>query len=147
MRAALLAVAGLLASCTSDASTSRRVVLTQDAACRAPFVGIAVEAPCWTPDAATAERAATALPAYLRISPRFAEQQSGQAQEDYWIQYFGASAEGRPVIVANAFCRDPGPNFDRHAFSPPLDGGACYFRAVYDPATGAYIALQVNGEA
>lgn len=145
-----LAVAGCSAPGASEAqpaTSTNRVVLTAEQACRNPIVGLNAQGPCWTPSAAQVQQAEIALPAYLAASGRSDASSLSARVATYSVQMFGAQRQGRPVLVVNAFCRSQGEGIGRWVIPPPMDGGACYFRAFYDPTTATYVALQVNGEA
>jgi hypothetical protein len=67
--------------------------------------------------------------------------------EFYRRQYFGVMfTEGQPLIYANFFCAD---DFDYwlESFVLVMDGGECFFQLLYDPATGQFSNLRVNGYA
>lgn len=64
---------------------------------------------------------------------------------EYKRQYFGVMIDGRRLLFANFFCiNDPNWTTDLVVV---LDGGECFWHVMYDPATGEYLNLQVNGEA
>jgi hypothetical protein len=67
--------------------------------------------------------------------------------KSYTFQYQGRRTMlGRKYVYINAFCDDP-----RHHFLTEwvgvLDGGACFFRAKYDPESKRVYDVEVNGVA
>jgi hypothetical protein len=65
----------------------------------------------------------------------------------YKRQYFGIAFEAeQPLIYANYFCVDM---FDQwlESYVLVMDGGDCFFQTIYDPATGTFSSLRINGEA
>jgi hypothetical protein len=66
----------------------------------------------------------------------------------YRRQYFGIGfSEGEQLIYASYFC--PGDYFDYWLEGNVAveDGGECFFQVFYDPKTGRYSELQINGMA
>jgi hypothetical protein len=96
----------------------------------------------WTPS----EAEVAALEA---AAEDFIEEQ-GYDQISNWLdqyrrQYVGVEVDGRRRIYANFFCQVSGVDWkDEPVFV--LDGGDCYFHFEYDPETGKFLNLQVNGE-
>lgn len=75
--------------------------------------------------------------------------------DSYVLQFVGArqgsgdniwdfGGTGSQVVLISGFCRTDGTDMSRH-FVVVMDGGACYFRAVYDPAVDAITYFAVNG--
>ena len=62
----------------------------------------------------------------------------------YSFQYQGRVVEGRRMIYVNAYCTPP-PAYARTEFVRVLDGGPCYFFALYDVASKRYAAVVFNG--
>ena len=58
----------------------------------------------------------------------------------------GIVRNGRQVIFANFFCDTFGVDWRRQPLMVD-DGGDCFFVVEYDPATGAFSHLMINGEA
>lgn len=63
----------------------------------------------------------------------------------YRRQYWGVLENDTQLIVANFFCNGAH-NWTERAVMV-LDGGDCYFRLHYDPATGIFSDLEINGSA
>lgn len=66
--------------------------------------------------------------------------------EKYYRQYVPVVVAGRKLIYVNAFCRSEVPDWRTH-FVTILDGGDCVWSVLYDPATGQFSDLEVNGDA
>jgi hypothetical protein len=67
-------------------------------------------------------------------------------QSHGYRQYAGFIEDGERKIYINAFCDDPGMDWKRNVVFV-MDGGACYWQAVYNVDTGEVEMLIVNGEA
>jgi hypothetical protein len=64
----------------------------------------------------------------------------------YTFQYQGNTRNGERLIFVNAFCKMHRDNPDlSREFLLVHDGGACYFRAVYDPTHKHSVELNFNG--
>jgi len=64
----------------------------------------------------------------------------------YKRQYFGLVRDGRWIVYGNFFCDAHGKDW----LAQPVtvkDGGDCYFQVEYEPKTGRFSNLSVNGEA
>ncbi|MGH2534945.1 MAG: hypothetical protein ACRDJW_22015 [Thermomicrobiales bacterium] len=76
-----------------------------------------------------------------------APDQIWQELDSYRRQYAGFVADdGRRLILVNAFCTDTGLDWRSQPVAV-ADGGACFFQLTYDPTTGDFSDLDVNGEA
>ena len=63
----------------------------------------------------------------------------------YFRQYLAVAVNGRKIIFVNALCSvEPGDSWRKHLIVV-MDGGKCYWNAVYDPATQKFSDLVVNG--
>ena len=65
----------------------------------------------------------------------------------YLRQYIAIEQAGRQFIYINAFCANQGsdPNEWRKHLVLALDGGTCFWQALYDPSTQKFSNLRVNG--
>ena len=65
---------------------------------------------------------------------------------EYRRHYAGYVWDGKAYLMVNAFCT---PGSDDWAAEPVfvMDGGDCFFHAIYDPTTGTFVSLSINGEA
>ena len=103
----------------------------------------------WLLQAADVERFETGLRAFLQ-NHRNPDAPKVMAQlPQYYRQYAGIVQDGRHLIYANFFC----PQYlDRVAVDWQRewiqvdDGGACFFQVLFEPSTGEYVQLSVNGE-
>ncbi len=67
--------------------------------------------------------------------------------ESYTFQYQGRrTVLGRKFVYINAFCDDPR-QYNLAEWVEVLDGGACFFRAKYDPESKRVYDVLVNGVA
>ena len=64
----------------------------------------------------------------------------------YFRQYIGVSNKRAPRIFINAFCDDAPPNWHNRLVIV-MDGGTCFWQALYDPATKKFSDLTINGRA
>ncbi len=69
-----------------------------------------------------------------------------QGPLDHRRQYVGFIEDGQTKILINGFCNDHGTDW-RESLVLVLDGGDCYFTAVYAVATDALERFDFNGEA
>jgi hypothetical protein len=65
--------------------------------------------------------------------------------EDYQQQFFGYVVDGEQMIYGNYFCME----FEdwQTEFVFVLDGGDCFFQAIYSVASDEIISLSINGDA
>ena len=66
--------------------------------------------------------------------------------EDCYRQYIAVTVGGRKLIYVNAFCGIQVPGWRTH-FVTICDGGESVWGALYDPTTGEFSGLEVNGVA
>jgi hypothetical protein len=91
------------------------------------------------------------LPAIRASLKPFVEQAAAEQKKrlpewsTYTFQYQGQTKEHHNVVFINAFCSPARPDV-KTQFVLVLDGGPCYFRATYDPARKAFVALEFNGD-
>ena len=103
----------------------------------------------WTPPEADVRALEDGLPSFLQSnSDQFFVTQSPpwERLSEYKRQYMGLVLDGKQVIYANYFCHTFNEEWKKE-FVLVLDGGACYFQFKYNPRSGEYFDLQVNGEA
>jgi len=99
----------------------------------------------WNPSAQVVAQAASRLHTYA-LQQASAEGITVRPWSGYTFQYQGRKLRGRQVLYINAFCSSPPPDAKRE-FVVVADGGTCYFRATYDPATGQFAGMLFNGVA
>jgi hypothetical protein len=143
-----VAIAVLLSACTATSANAEGAA-TPYGAILPPTAAVLSggAAPYWRPtiaDVAAAEAnlgpylAQANLPPYARSTPK---RLSG-----YTRQYVGATQGGRRVLIINAFCDDRRnhPSW-RQELVMVLDGGDCFFRAVFDVRLKRFVGVEVNG--
>ncbi len=69
------------------------------------------------------------------------------SKEKYTYQYQANIKNGKEEVYINAFCKERKSLNLRKDFVFVLDGGSCYFQINYNPETGEFYNLRVNGEA
>lgn len=108
----------------------------------------------WTPTAEQVTDAERGLPAYLAAAtprlpasvPPGAAQRIAARLQGYARQYFGVSWAGRRLLYINCIPADHRADWRaRPVFV--RDGGESFFHLMYDPESGEYSGLSVNGEA
>ncbi|MEA3002434.1 MAG: hypothetical protein QOH81_1222 [Sphingomonadales bacterium] len=125
----------------------------------------------WVPDAAIVAAAKAALLAYLH-TPHRPREAAGEAAwsesrrpeimariDDYALQFMGVGRgrrnhadsfrrSPRRAVLINGVCRgalrELAGNLETQLVAV-LDGGSCFFRAVYDPRSRRIVAFDVNG--
>jgi hypothetical protein len=101
--------------------------------------------PFWTPDAALADAAESALARYLS-SQGYRASQVLEQWPKYNLQFLGYTEGGTRWLVINAFCAESLKHEDawRRAFVVVIDGGTCFFHVRYDPRGGRFDSLYIN---
>lgn len=65
----------------------------------------------------------------------------------YYRQYLAVVIDGKKRVYVNALCSvDQDPNWRKH-LTVVMDGGECYWHAMFDPSTQKFSDLTVNGRA
>lgn len=68
--------------------------------------------------------------------------------DQYFRQYLAVVVNGKRTIFVNAFCSNEGHWNDwRKRLVIVMDGGKCFWNALYDPATQSFSDLKINGVA
>ncbi len=101
----------------------------------------------WSPSVADIQAAEDGVIAFLQEneSAFFTDRPVWERLNEYNRQYIGVVLDDRKILYANFFCSDD-PDWKEN-FVLVMDGGACYFQFKFDPNTGKFFQLQVNGEA
>lgn len=101
----------------------------------------------WLPTAEEIAALEAALPNYLRTFSDDRTLALADKVGTYERQYAGLVVEGRALIFVNALCEDP--TGGRWTSEPVFvdDGGDCFFQLYYEPSTGGFRELSINGEA
>ena len=102
------------------------------------------DAPPFVPTEAMVAEAEAALPAYVANAPR-ATTRIIDELASFERQYLGFETNDGPVLVINALCD---PSFDTaNSVVIVMDGGDCFWQAVYDLTTHEFTQFSVNGDA
>jgi len=67
--------------------------------------------------------------------------------EKYYRQYVGVALDYRKFVFVDAFCDLKGLDYWQQHLVIVSDGATCFWQALYDPATGKFTYLQINGRA
>jgi hypothetical protein len=138
-----------------DPGAVKRMIFAKEAARELWAAQFPPPAMFWTPAIADVVKLERRLPAFLRRSRQAqqAPQPAGDKREPLWKrvpgyqrQYFGLVKQGRWIVRANFFCDAHGKDWQREPVMVK-DGGDCYFQLEYDPKTGRFSELAINGEA
>jgi hypothetical protein len=129
-----------------------RIVFTQEEserqAGRATVYG-EMPGPYWTPSESQVLELEQRLPDFLKSSKEPRANLIPSKLGKYKRQYYGFTAHGKKHIFLNAFCSSvfyPSDYWKSH-FVLVMDGGECYFQAIYDPAEKQFTSVWVNGYA
>lgn len=101
----------------------------------------------WTPEQAQVRALEAGLVPFLEseIAPDDFRYGFWEELDGYKRQFFGVTLErGTPLIYANYFCADGFDNW-RTSYVLVMDGGECFFQVLYNPATGDFSRLSING--
>lgn len=102
----------------------------------------------WTPEQAQVRELEDGIVPFLEasIAPDHYQYGFWEDLDDYKRQYFGLTFGDRDLIYANYFCADDFEHW-RTSYVLVMDGGACFFQVLYDPADGTFSDLRINGVA
>jgi hypothetical protein len=67
--------------------------------------------------------------------------------EQYFRQYLGVVRGGKMRIYVNAMCDVKAEPDWRDHLEIVMDGGSCFWQAWYDPTSGKFLELSINGRA
>src|SRR6266568_461067 len=110
--------------------------------------GSKAEVQSWEPTVADIESLETNLPQISSLTEN--GQNSGRHIDDphrYLRQYVAIDQAGKQRIFINAFCINQAANpneWHKHLVFV-VDGGACFWHALYDPAAQKFSDLEING--
>lgn len=63
----------------------------------------------------------------------------------YFRQYVGVVQNGKKLIYVNAFSDELPVTTWRETLVVIMDGGTCCWQALFDPASGKFTSLRING--
>jgi hypothetical protein len=103
----------------------------------------------WTPEPSQVQALEATLPAFLAERQAFfrREPPPWQSLAAYKAQYLGVTDRGQRLIYGNFFCDAVEWDDWQQQMVLVDDGGDCFFQVRYNPASGKFISLEVNGEA
>lgn len=102
----------------------------------------------WTPSESEVAQLEMGLPAFLRTAEDpwlRPDPPIWERAPDYLRQYLGIVEDGEQIIYANFFCSAEDIDWHNEVVFVQ-DGGDCYFQVKYNPGTGEFFDLMVNGE-
>jgi hypothetical protein len=65
--------------------------------------------------------------------------------DTYFRQYLGVVRAGRKLIYVNALCDVADIPYWRDHIAIVADGGKCFWQSWYDPSTGKFLDINING--
>jgi hypothetical protein len=102
----------------------------------------------WEPTVADINDLEASLPQIAALSNK--EASTYQRIDDpyqYFRQYLAVAVNGKKTIFVNALCIiDPGEDWRKHLIIV-MDGGKCFWNAIYDTSTRTFSNLAINGRA
>jgi hypothetical protein len=101
----------------------------------------------WTPTEADIAKLEAALPSFLESAENEWLQDDPPIEEriaDYMRQYLGIVEKGEQIIYANFFCTINDMDW-RNQYVLVMDGGDCFLQVKYNPESGEFFDLSVNG--
>lgn len=101
----------------------------------------------WQPDQANLGALKAALPQISGMKAQPHDPRHIADPDRYFLQYLPIVHQGKKQIFVNAFCDTPTGDEWRHHLHVVIDGGECYWQAYYDPVTGKFSNLIINGRA
>lgn len=120
----------------------RGVIVPAD---RAAEFGIFQASAYWTPTDADVAAFEAAFPAWIADQSVWgADEVTERWPEDYIRQYVGFERDEQRLLYVNAFCELDFVDWHDQPVSVD-DGGPCFFSVVYDPQTGLFSELMING--
>ena len=103
----------------------------------------------WTPDQRMVDKLESHLEVAIAKHAKLERRQLAAAPSQYGRQYQGVVQAQRRLIYINGFCdsHDLSESKLNLQFIDVMDGGTCYFQALYDPKIGEFVSFHFNGEA
>lgn len=102
----------------------------------------------WEPTVADINDLEASLPQIAALSTKEPDASRHIDNLDQYVrQYLAVVVSGKKTIFVNAMCRiDPGENWRKQLIFV-MDGGKCFWNAIYDPSTRTFSNLIINGRA
>ena len=104
----------------------------------------------WSPTIADVRTLEKGLPAYLQDNQSafyMTQTLVWERLNEYNRQYVGVVLDGKKVIYGNYLCKDAEITGWKEQLIYVADGGACFFQFKFEPSTGRFFDLMVNGNA
>jgi len=104
----------------------------------------------WTPNEEDVANFEAGIADYLKEAAADRSPDLWEKQATYGRQYIGIERDGKQLIYASFFCDIRTENDLKRLMVGQMivaDGGDCYFQVLFDPKSGEYSELMVNGEA
>jgi len=100
----------------------------------------------WTPTAAELAELESRITDVSKLKPdEPRDTRSITSPEKYFRQYLPYMHAGKKWVSINAFCRVPTYTDWHQTYVSVVDGGDCYWKALYDPVTHQFSNLRING--
>ena len=106
--------------------------------------GIIATQGTWNPSTIDIAKAERSIPQIATLAANHPSNHIDHPERDF-KQYVPIRQAGRNLLYVNGFCKAP--SYWHTQLVIVLDGGSCYWQALYDPATDKYSNLRVNGRA
>ena len=107
-----------------------------------PFFNL--DGPFWTPSTTDIVRLEERFPSFLHSSKASGCKLLRQNTREHIRQYFGFSRNKVRLIYINGFC-DAFSQDWKETLVFVMDGGDCFYQAVYDPTADRFLECYVNG--
>jgi hypothetical protein len=101
----------------------------------------------WMPTVADLEPLEARIDAYAQTVKSISYQPIPASLDDYKRQYAGFIENGERKIGVNGFCNSAGIGNWRSEPVFVMDGGVCFFTAVYNADAGSFEEMHFNGDA
>ena len=109
-----------------------------------PPRGIVATQGAWSPSPTVIAKAESSISQIATLSSNYPRVHIDHP-DAYFRQYVPIRRAGHRLLYVNGFCEAP--SYWRTQLVIVMDGGTCYWQALYDPATDRYSSLTINGRA
>lgn len=101
----------------------------------------------WQPSQADLATLEAALPQISGMKAQPHDPRHIAYPDRYFLQFLPIIQQGKKQIFVSAFCNAPSGGEWRTHLYVVVDGGECYWQVYYDPASGKFSNLFINGRA
>ncbi|HEV2133903.1 MAG TPA: hypothetical protein VGR47_06530 [Terracidiphilus sp.] len=101
----------------------------------------------WQPSRADLATLEAALPQISRMKAQPRDPRHIADPNRYFLQYLPIVQRGKKQIFVSAFCDAPAGDKWRSHLYIVVDGGECYWQVYFDPTSGKFVNLIINGRA